>query len=92
MMVYMRTTLSIDDDIARELREKAHQTGRPFKEIVNKALRAGLGNIDKPKQTRPYKCKAYSLGYPPSADLDHALQLADHLESEEIARKISLRK
>jgi hypothetical protein len=92
MMICMRTTLTIDDDLVRELREKAHQTGAPFKEIVNKAIRAGLEQIDKPKQIKPYKCKAYSLGYPPSADLNHALNLADRLESEEIARKLSLRK
>ena len=92
MMLGMRTTLTIDDDLARELREKAHNTGSPFKLIVNRAIRAGLEHIDKPKQIKPYKCKAHSLGYPPSADLDHALNLADRLESEEIARKLSLRK
>ncbi len=92
MMLYMRTTLTIDDDLVRELRAKAHKTASPFKEIVNKAIRAGLENIDKPKQIKPYKCKTYSLGYPPSADLDHALNLADRLESEEISRKLLLRK
>ncbi len=86
----MRTTLTIDDDLAKALREKAHQTGSPFKEVVNKAIRAGLKQIDKPRQKRPYKCKSYSLGYPPRAGLDHALNLADHLESEEIARKLAL--
>ena len=88
----MRTTLTIDDDLVRELREKAHQTGLPIKAIVDKAIRAGLDQIDKPKQTKPYKCKAYSLRYPPRADLDHALNLADRLESEKIAQKLSLRK
>ncbi len=92
MMLSMRTTLTLDDDLARELREKAHQTGAPFKEVVNKAIRAGLKQIDKPRQIKPYKCKTYSLGYPPRADLDHALNLADRLESEEIARKLALRK
>ena len=88
----MRTTLTIDDDLFRELREKAYKTGAPFKEVVNKVIRVGLEHIDKPKQMKPYKCKTYSLGYPPSADLDHALNLVDRLESEEIARKLSLRK
>jgi hypothetical protein len=60
---------------------------------VNKALRAGLKEISKPKPSKkPYKCKTYSLGYPPRADLDHALDLAEQLESEEITRKLSLRK
>ncbi len=88
----MRTTLTIDDDLIRELREKAHETGSPFKEVVNKAIRAGIRQIDKPTPSKPYKCKSYSLGYPPLADLDHALDLADRLETEEIARKLSLRK
>jgi hypothetical protein len=42
MMLCMRTTLTIDDDLVRELREKAHQIGAPFKEIVNRAIRAGI--------------------------------------------------
>jgi hypothetical protein len=88
----MRTTLTIDDDLVRELREKAHKTGSPFKEVVNKAIRVGLKQIDKPIPSKPYRCKSYSLGYPPSTDLDHALDLVDRLETEEIARKLSLRK
>ena len=91
-MFFMRTTLTIDDDLVRELREKAYKTASPFKEVVNKAIRAGLEHLDKPTQIKPYKCKAHSLGYPPSADLDHALNLAARLESEEISRKLSLRK
>ena len=92
MFICMRTTLNIDDDLMRKLREKAHKSGASFKEVVNKAIRAGLEHVEKPKQEKPYKLKAYSLGYPPGADLDHALNLADRLESEEIARKLSLRK
>ena len=88
----MRTTLTIDDDLLRELKQKANDTGLSFKESVNKALRVGLKEMDKPKSSRPYKCKTYSLGYPPRADLDRALDLAEQLESEEIARKLSLRK
>jgi len=53
-MFIMRTTLTIDDDLVRELREKAHKTASPFKEVVNKAIRAGLEHVDKPKQIKPY--------------------------------------
>jgi hypothetical protein len=88
----MRTTLTIDDDLIREMRKKANDTGSPFKKIVDVALRAGLKEMGKSRISKPYKCKTYSLGYPPRADLDHALDLVEHLESEEIARKLSLRK
>jgi hypothetical protein len=88
----MRTTLTLDEDLAKALREKAYRTGAPFKEVVNRAIRAGLEQADKPRQTKPYKCKSFSLGYPPRTDLDQALGIADRLESEEIARKLTLRK
>jgi hypothetical protein len=88
----MRTTLTLHDDLARELRERAHQEGKPFKDIVNQAIRTGLNQMNRPRDVKPYKGKSYSLGYPPRADLDRALQLAGELESEEIARKLLLRK
>lgn len=89
---FMRTTLTIDDNLLRELRKKAKDDDSSLKEVVNKALSTGLREMDRPKPSKPYKCKTFSLGYPPHADLDRALDLAEHLESEEIARKLSLRK
>ena len=39
---FMRPTLTIDDEIARQLKDIAHQSGRPFTAVVNDVLRAGL--------------------------------------------------
>jgi len=88
----MRTTLTLDDDLARELKQKANEKGLPFKDIVNRALLVGLQEMEKPRPGKAYRCKTYSLGYPPRADLDRALGVAAELEDEEIARKLSLRK
>jgi len=88
----MRTTLTIDDDLLRELRQKAEASGSSLKAIVNKALRAGVTEMDRKKPAGKYRCRTYSLGYPPRADLDRSLDLAERLESEEIARKLALRK
>jgi predicted transcriptional regulator len=38
----MRTTLTLDDDVAAKLKTEAQRAGRPFREIVNEALRRGL--------------------------------------------------
>ena len=38
----MRTTLTIDDDIADALRERARLLDLPFKQVVNDALRRGM--------------------------------------------------
>ena len=38
----MRTTLTLDDDVAAKLTAEARRTGRPFKDIVNTHLRFAL--------------------------------------------------
>ena len=89
----MRTTLTIDDYLMRELKEVAHRSGLSLKQVVNQALQAGIEQLRKPSAPRvPYNCKIYSMGYPPRANLDKALEIASALEDEKIVRKIVLRK
>ena len=89
----MRTTLTIDDNIARQLKEIVHRSGMPFKTVVNEALRAGIENSRIAQATKPYRLKPVALGEVQGPyNLDKALQLADHLEDEEISRKLLLRK
>jgi len=40
----MRTTLTLDPDVARMLTDEAHRLRKPFKQVVNDALRRGLDN------------------------------------------------
>ena len=83
----MRTTLTIDDQTAAELRERAHRTGKSFKQIVNETLRSGLQEMDKPRP-RPYRLKPATMGKPGAhLNLDKALAIADTLEDEAIAEK-----
>ena len=89
----MRTTLTLEDRIARELKEIAHRSGKPFKTVVNETLRAGLAERNKPGKTKRYRLKPMSLGsVHPGLNLDKALALADSLEDEELIRKMELRK
>ena len=39
----MRTTVTLDPDVQRLLKDAEHRSGRPFKQILNDAVRAGLG-------------------------------------------------
>jgi hypothetical protein len=88
----MRTTLTLDDDVAAVLRDVAHRTRRPFKTVVNEALRAGLWRR-RPPPARRYRLNPRSLGgVVRGVDLDKALRLADALEDEAVIRKIELRK
>ena len=93
MVAIVRTTLTIDDRIARALKAIAHRSGRSFKEVVDEVLKAGLAARDTPPTTRPYRLKPASLGsLRPGIDLDKALQVADALEDEAIAHKLEMRK
>ena len=44
----MRTTLTLDEDVARQLKERARRSGESFKEVVNSVLRQGLVHEKKP--------------------------------------------
>lgn len=79
----MRTTLTLEEDVAAALKETAYRTGRSFKAAVNDTLRAGLASTEAPPRPRRYRIKPASLGgVLPGIDLDKALQLADSLELE----------
>ena len=89
----MRTTLTLEDRIARELKEIAHRSGKPFKAVVNETLRAGLAERQKGGKAKRYRLRPASLGaVRQGIDLDKALALADSLEDEELIRKTELRK
>ncbi|MGE5344417.1 MAG: hypothetical protein ACM3JH_00545 [Acidithiobacillales bacterium] len=88
----MRTTLTLDDDVAVLLKERARRQDLSFRRAVNDALRAGLLRTGSGRPRR-YRLKPASLGGPlPGIDLDKALGLSGTLEDLEIARKLELRK
>ena len=84
--------MTIDDIILRELKEEAHRSGKPFKTVVNDTLREGLKLKKDPISSRPYKSKSFSMGLPLRINLDKSLEIANSMENEEIARKLSIKK
>lgn len=89
----MRTTPTLDAQIAKALKSIAHRTGKPLKQVISETLRAGLAARQVPGRARRYRVKPASLGgVMPGFDLDKGLRLADTLEVREIAREIALRK
>ena len=73
----MRTTLTLDEQIAKALKAAAHRSGKPLKQVVNETLRAGLAAGRSSGRARRYRVKPASLGgVLPGVDLDKALRLA----------------
>jgi len=58
----MRTTLTLDDDVAAKLKTEARRAGRPFREIVNETLRRGLESWRATGWRRAFKVTARELG------------------------------
>lgn len=69
----MRTTLTLDDDVAARLKKEVRKTGEPFKQAVNRFLRAGLASPKKPVRT-PFKVKPFNLGLPPFTKVEELLE------------------
>lgn len=87
----MRTTLTLDDDLAGLLKQRAAELGVSYKEMVNRALRAGLGREMAPVLAAAPVTIPHSFGFRPGIDLDKLNQLADELEGEEVAESLNRR-
>jgi hypothetical protein len=87
----MRTTITIDDRLAGELKRLSAETGKPFKSVLNETLRAGLHGHKKPAAA--YRLRTASMGLPRAgANLNKALQLTEELEDVALRDKLEQRK
>ena len=85
----MRTTVTLDPDVATHLQELAHRTRKPFKVVLNETIRQGIGSRGKGRVARPFRVQAQNGRLRPGWDDRRFNQLADELEIEEAARKLS---
>jgi hypothetical protein len=58
----MRTTLSLDDDVAARIEQLRRALEKPLKEIVNDALRRGLVGMHEPRAPARYRTRPVDLG------------------------------
>ena len=84
MMPGMRTTLTLDDDVALLVQETAHRTRSSVKQIVNAALRAALA--PPAAQRAPFREHVHHAELAPGLDLTGFNKLADELEDEAIIK------
>jgi hypothetical protein len=91
MMLFMRTTVTLDPDVAAKLKEETRKRGISFKEALNSSVRRGLERGE--AKQRPYRLPPpHRMGAKPGVNLDKALRLAGELEDAEIIRKLQLGK
>jgi hypothetical protein len=76
----VRTTLTLDDDVAAKLKAEARKSGEPFKQVVNRVLRAALNGQKQLKSLPPFKIKPRKMGLRPGLSFDNIEQLLEQGE------------
>ncbi len=84
----MRTTLTLEPDVARLIEEEAHRQRKSIKQVVNEALRKGLSPraADRPHQR--YRVRPHQTTLRPGIDIGSLNQLVDELEDEATIEKV----
>jgi hypothetical protein len=79
----VRTTLTLDDDVAAQLKKLMARRGVSLKQLVNDALREGLSLLGRPPAARkPYRTKPWTLGGSLVGSLDNVEEVLSRVEGE----------
>lgn len=84
----MRTTLTLDRDVAERLAREMRRTGKGLKATVNDALRKGLNIAGKAARSPRFQVQPHAFGVRPGVDLDRVNQLVDELDVEQALLKL----
>jgi len=80
----MRTTLTLDDNLLRKLKDLAHSQTKKFKHVVNETLSPGpAGQEKRGKRRKKFTVKPFSGGFKPGVDSEKLNQALDDLDAED---------
>jgi len=83
----MRTTVTIDPDTERLLKEEVERSGRSFKAVLNAAIRTALGM---PRSGERFTVEPiFPAPFPASLEGVNFNRLADELDDEETLRELT---
>ena len=84
----MRTTLTLEPDVALALKECVDSTGETMKDVVNRAIREGLRRRPEQEEQVPFVVEPLDIRLRPGIDPTKMNQLADELEAESIVERM----
>lgn len=86
MMCFMRTTLTLDTDVALRIKQDAARTRKPMKQLINEALREGLSVLETRLGTaKKYRTRPHPLGLRAGLNYDSAAELLARGEREDFS-------
>lgn len=83
----MRTTVTLEPDVARLLNDHARRTRKSFKETLNTAVRLGLRRTSASPATQPFTIEARPMGLKAGVDDRRFGALLDELEADAFIAK-----
>jgi hypothetical protein len=84
----MRTTVTLDPDVAASLKDLAHERRLSFKAAINTVLRQGLAAPESgTRRARKFVVEPHEGEFRPGLDLRRLNQLADQLDTEAFVEK-----
>jgi plasmid stability protein len=86
MLICMRTTLQLDDDLMAEAKSFAAQHHRTLTSVVEESLRQLLAEARKPRERRPVTLPVSKRtgGFRPGVDIENSAALQDILDEDEL--------
>jgi hypothetical protein len=79
----MRTTLTLDPDVAAKVKRGSKKLGVPLKEVINAALRIGLDPVLNPPAAKPYRTEPRPMGLRRGYSYDNVAELLALAEGED---------
>lgn len=76
----MRTTLTLEEDVAAKLKAEVRRSGKPFKQVVNELLRASMTRPAPTRNLPPFRVKARDMGLHPGLNYDCISALIEQVE------------
>ena len=87
----MRTTLTLEPDVARLLAEEAHRQRKPFKQVVNEAIRKGLAPSPEATSEGVFRVEPHKTTLRPGIDVASFNKLVDEFEDDAVTAKLAAR-
>lgn len=79
----MRTTLTLDDDLADKLKQLAEDRRQPFRQVVNEVVRRGLTAVAPRRPATPFKVRPFRSAFRAGVDPAKLNQLLDDLDAHD---------
>jgi hypothetical protein len=76
----VRTTLTLEDDVADRLRLEMQNSGKSFKQLVNEYIRLALNAKLQPGKDEPFQVRSFEMGSMAGINYDNIGEVLEQLE------------